>query len=130
MLNFKVALSDFALIYTISKRASALLKERDSTKVHIELEMDLEAVHNCCPLRLADLLGTSDFDLIHEIVGICENFYRKTGYFQNSFWPRFAVHEPEAIAPRPAIIRRKRYSEQTFMAPVGSSTGSIIRPTA
>ena len=108
MLNFKVAPSDFALIYAISKRALALLKERDSTKAHIEMEMGLEAVHNCCPLRLADLLGTNDFDIVHEIVGIRENFYRKTGHFQNAFWPRFAVHEPEAIAPRPAIIRRKR----------------------
>ena len=115
MLNFKVAPSDFALIFVISKRASALLKERDSAKARIEMEMDLVAVHNCCPLRLADLLGTNDFDFVHEIVGIRENFYRitgyfqrKTGYFQNGFWPRFAVHEPEAIAPRPAIIRRKR----------------------
>ena len=108
MLNFKVAPSDFALIFAISKRASALLKERDSAKARIEMEMDLVAVHKCCPLRLADLLGTNDFDFVHEIVGIRENFYRKTGYFQNGFWPRFAVHEPEAIAPRPAIIRRKR----------------------
>ena len=108
MLNFKVAPSDFALIYAISKRALALLKEHDSTKAHIEMEMDLEAVHNYCPLRLAELLGTNDFDFVHEIVGIRENFYRKTCYFQNGFWPRFAVHEPEAIAPRPAIIRTKR----------------------
>jgi hypothetical protein len=108
MLNFKVAPSDFALIYAISKRALALLKERDSTKAHIQMEMDLEAVHNYCCLRLSDLLGANDFDFVHEIVGIRENFYRKTGYFQNGFWPRFAVHEPEAIAPRPLIIRRKR----------------------
>src|SRR5450755_3714319 len=108
MLNFKVAPADFALIFAISKRASALLKDRDSTKAHIKMEMDLEAVHNYCSLRLADLLGTNDFDFVHEIIGIRENFYRKTGYFQNGFWPRFAVHEPEAIAPRPAIIRRKR----------------------
>jgi hypothetical protein len=108
MLNFKVAPSDFALIYAISKRALAVLKERDSTKAHIEMEMDLEAVHNCCQLRLAELLGTNDVDFAHEIVGIRKNFYRKTGYFQNGFWPRFAVHEPEAIAPRPVIIRRKR----------------------
>jgi hypothetical protein len=81
MLNFKVAPSDFALIYAISKRASAFLKERDSTKAHIEMEMDLEAVHNCCSLRLADLLGTNDFGFVDEIVSIRENFYRKIGYF-------------------------------------------------
>jgi hypothetical protein len=81
MLNFKVAPSDFALIYAISRRALALLKERDSTKAHIEMEMDLEAVHNCCSLRLADLLGTNDFGFVDEIVGIRENFYRKIGYF-------------------------------------------------
>ena len=77
MLNFKVAPSDFALIYAISKRALALLKERDNTKAHIQMEMDLEAVHNYCCLRLADLLGANDFDFVHEIVGIRENFIEK-----------------------------------------------------
>jgi hypothetical protein len=42
------------------------------------------------------------------------------------------VHEPEAIAPRPAIIRRKRYPEQTFMAPrhlwVGQVSGRSSAP--
>jgi hypothetical protein len=92
MLNLNVSTSDFALIHAISKRALALLKGPSSAKAHIEMEMDLEAVHNCCPLRLAAWLGTNDFDFVHEIVGLREHFDQKTGHLDYSFWPHFAAH--------------------------------------
>lgn len=53
--------------------------------------MDIDAVHKKTPLRLSDMLTTTDFNLMHDIYGIAENLNRTTKKLENCFSPRFTI---------------------------------------
>lgn len=58
---------------------------------YLSMEMDISATHaNGCPLRLEDLLKSSDSNFIHDLAGINKYINRKTGKLEECFWPRFA----------------------------------------
>ena len=78
------------LVMDIAKRADEmdlLLFDRMS------LIMDIENVHAEIGLRLTDLLNADDLNFAHDIVGIQQNFDRKTKELQNLFLPRYAKGE-------------------------------------
>ena len=54
------------------------------------LMMDLEFVNDIIPLDLEKLLNFDVFDLHHDIVGIYQNFNRKSKEMKNLFVPRCA----------------------------------------
>jgi hypothetical protein len=85
--SFDVSKADAALISKIVVRAASLLGGFE----RLELAMDLTATHaNGCPLKLADLLATDDFNFCHDIRGIQEHLDRSTGRVER-FLPRFAA---------------------------------------
>ena len=52
------------------------------------LVMDIDACHNNgCPLKLTELLNTSDFNFAHDVGGIITNINRNTGKLENCFLP-------------------------------------------
>ncbi len=78
------------LIVDIAKRAEEmdlLLFDRMS------LIMDIENVHAEVELKLTELLNADDLNFAHDIVGIQQNFDRKSKKLQNMFLPRYAKGE-------------------------------------
>ena len=59
----------------------------------LSLLMDLQVVNNQYPLRLYDMLAASDFDFVHDILGIQKNINRNKLCVDNCFIPRFAKLE-------------------------------------
>lgn len=58
----------------------------------IALMMDLAAVHkNDTQIDFIGLLGASDSDFTHDILGIQNNINRSTGMLINEFLPRLSV---------------------------------------
>lgn len=83
--QFNASDADRALIEKIVDRVEKMLPGLDRT----DYAMDIEATHcNGCPLRLAELLATDDFQFAHDVFGIRENLDRRTGRLQNLFLPR------------------------------------------
>lgn len=61
---------------------------------HMDLLMDLAAVHHTCPLdfgRMAGAIGTAN--LAHDVLGIARHLDRRTGKLGDCFVPRFAKLE-------------------------------------
>jgi len=55
----------------------------------LDMFMDIEAVHNDCPLNLQNLLEADNLNFFHDVIGIYENLNRKTKRLENCFVPRF-----------------------------------------
>jgi hypothetical protein len=87
--NFTVSGEEADLIAQIVDRFDAVAPGETDP---LSLSMDIAAVHaNGCPLKLADLLASNDFDFAHDIFGIQKHLCRETGTLQHCFLPRFAA---------------------------------------
>jgi hypothetical protein len=58
--------------------------------------MDLTAVHERSPLRLADLLAADQFNFVHDVAGIARHMNRDTGELGGCFTPRFSQRQVAA----------------------------------
>lgn len=89
MINWKVNDKDDKLIKAIAKRVMRV-SNLDWDMTHII--MDLTACHlNGCPLDLEAMKNGSDFDLMHDVLGINHHLNRDNGTLENCFLPRFAA---------------------------------------
>lgn len=92
--SFDVSREDAQMIREIVKRAEALYKQANprASFDRLSVSMDVTACHaNGCPLRLADLLATDDFNLAHDVFGISRHINRDTGKLKGHFLPRFSA---------------------------------------
>jgi len=81
---------DRNLIHEIAERADqvGLISRRAYSM--LTCIMDLTAVHEKQPLRLADLLAADQFNFVHDVAGIARHLNRNTGKLE-SFSPRFTA---------------------------------------
>ena len=78
---------EYLLIVEIAKRA----EEMDLLMFdRLSLIMDIENVHKEIGLNLTEMLNAGDFDFAHDVVGIQQNFDRRSKKLTNLFLPRFA----------------------------------------
>jgi hypothetical protein len=90
MLSFAISKSDSEKLIKIVDRAKAKLGSIQYS--YREMMMDLTACHaNGCRLDLDAMLAASEFDLMHDVLGIRNHLDRKTGRLMNFFEPRLAV---------------------------------------
>lgn len=83
----------------IAGRFLKLAKKQKLKYKKLDVIMDIDACHcNGNPLRLADLLAASDFDLIHDVGGITAHIDRRTGKLRNCFVPRYSKKAAAAVA--------------------------------
>lgn len=87
-------------ITRISRRAADIMRryiEFDLRLGEGDIMICLEACHcNGCPLRLSDMEQASEFDLIHDVAGICDHIDFATGKLEGCFLPRCADMERRA----------------------------------
>lgn len=86
MITWKLTKEDYEVISKIVKRARELGVNRSV----MDLNMDISATHENCPLRLDDMLKADDFNFMHDVYGIIRHLNRQTGELENCFVPRFA----------------------------------------
>jgi hypothetical protein len=90
MLNLEVSQDDFRYIRQIADRAfSAGIYSVADGETMLDAIMDLEAVHNGCPLDLPALIRASDIHFAHDVAGIRAYLDRDTGRLMDHFTPRF-----------------------------------------
>lgn len=83
---------DIDVIVEIAERAEKInLNMFD----RMSLIMDLQHTHELFNLRLEELLTADDFNFAHDIVGIQNNFNRKTLQMDNLFLPRYSSTQKE-----------------------------------
>lgn len=97
----KTTQEDQDVIAAIAERAESLgLNLHDDPGDELGLNMDIEAAHMHCPLRLQELYECENtFSFTHDIMGIQKNLNRKTGRLENFFRPRFSVREKKHKQP-------------------------------
>lgn len=94
---------DRELIARIVDRASSLYSREFGAPypkdVHIFRQMDLCAVQvsGDCKLNLEKLLRSSDFDFLHDFLGVVQNLDRKSGKLANCFTPRCTVSSNQEL---------------------------------
>jgi len=90
--NWNLNTRDETNITKIVDRAFDLCVQQGvPTGEKINLRMDLIATHNnACRLDLVKLRKASDFDFMHDVLGIGRHINRETGELDNFFWPRCA----------------------------------------
>jgi len=92
--SFDCPESDRKLARAIARRARDLLLDMRVDRPAMDIDMDIVATHcNGNPLRLQDLLGADDFNLLHDVSGIARHLNRQTGKLENHFSPRFSKRE-------------------------------------
>lgn len=99
--TFMVVFADFSpdeqeAVNAILDRAQALFAAQGQPFDRESMEMDLSATHETCALDLERLAVATDFNFLHDIIGIRDNLDRRTGQLQN-FW------EPRHTAPVPTL---------------------------
>jgi len=95
--RFNITEAEGDIITKIVERAWDIESIRDGYNSKLDLRMDLMTVHaNGNPLRLGDLLISSDFNFMHDIFGIRRHLDRDTGKLGESFSPRFSQRQTEA----------------------------------
>ena len=78
---------EIMILREISLRAVRLFPNANLLNV----EMDVNAAHLSCPLKLKEMLASDDADFMHDIGGISRHINRETGELENCFVPRFAA---------------------------------------
>lgn len=86
-INFYTTQEEAYLIERIAQRACEIDPKLDK----LSTIMDLSACHNSNPLRLQQLLYAGDFNLMHDVYGICNCLNRTTGELENCFSPRYTL---------------------------------------
>jgi hypothetical protein len=90
MVSFDISVADSKKLIKIVDRAKSMLGSIAYS--YREMMMDLTACHaNGCRLDLDALLTASEFDLMHDVLGIRQHLDRRTGNLMNGFTPRLAV---------------------------------------
>lgn len=79
---------EMQLILAIVKRGFPTMQKH--YRIRLDMMMDIEVVHQDCPLALEKLLYADDTNFYHDIIGIFKNLNRKTKSLENCFVPRFA----------------------------------------
>lgn len=77
---------DTKLIWEIAARAAKIAK-CDPLDIGLDL---IACIEGGCPLRLEDMLGADDFNLMHDVYGINAYLNHETHKLEGGFWPRFA----------------------------------------
>ncbi len=80
---------EMELIFAIADRALPIYESFGEKK--LALVMDLDYVHEVCPLDLDGLLQAAPLDFTHDIAGIYRHFDRGTKRLQDCFVPRYAA---------------------------------------
>lgn len=90
-LNFDATPNEYALFSQIAQRGVAMARERAQQMWdYQQCMMDIAACHcNGTPLKLMQLLLSSDMDFAKDFAGICQNIDRSTGKLMNGFVPFF-----------------------------------------
>lgn len=82
------------MIHAIVDRAVSLANRRGMSPNADILEIALIACHmNGCPLDLEALLGSSDEDLMKDVLGIQRNINIQTGRIIGDFIPQYAAEK-------------------------------------
>lgn len=98
-IRFDATSADRALIKAVVARAKALGFVDRRRYTATTCRMDITATHlNGCPLRLADLLASDNFNFAHDIAGIAACLDRGTGRLTKNFSPRFSDRQAQAKA--------------------------------
>lgn len=101
---FTATLEERAIIASIAHRAADIMERSLAPDRHmgvIHIMMYLEACHcNGCPLRLNDMEHASQFDLMHDILGLRNHLDTRTGKLEGCFLPRFSGGKRERRASR------------------------------
>ncbi len=93
MISFDTTSNETFLIMAIIDRAGPLLLQHAPTLKYArqEMHMDLAACHaNGCELRLEELRNASDYEFMHDVLGIRKHINRNTGKLGPEFKPRFS----------------------------------------
>ena len=89
--SFDCPESERKVCRAIARRARDLLLDLGVDRPALDIDMDIVATHcNGNPLRLNDLLGADDFNLLHDVSGIARHLNRETGKLEGFFSPRFS----------------------------------------
>jgi hypothetical protein len=95
--SFSCSDVDGKAIRAIARRARDLLLDHKIDRPALDIAMDIQATHcNGNPLRLSDLLGADDFNLLHDVSGIARHLNRDTGKLEGFFSPRFSDNRVSA----------------------------------
>ena len=102
----KVAIPRFATLTKVEREAVKKIVRRVRRLYAVagvpfdslSLRMDLSAVHAVTPLRLVELADASEFNLMHDVVGITRHLNRVTGTLKEYFVPRYAAPAPAEAA--------------------------------
>lgn len=89
MITFELTKEEWKWIAKIAARAIGEVESLDFQQV----QMDIAACHENCPLDLQQLYDSSKADFIHDVLGIRSNIDRTTGELRNCFDPRCALPE-------------------------------------
>lgn len=94
MIKLEANHEDRAKILAIAAKADGLLRMSNgfSRIGRLQVAISLTACHlNGCPLDLDGLLYASDFNLLHDVIGIHTNINQEDGSLENCFSPRYAI---------------------------------------
>lgn len=100
-INWDTTKEDTELIQKIAERATILYGANGVIVDSTAIRMDITACHlNGTPLRLQELLQSTDFSFAHDISGINLAIDRNSGLLTRGFRPRFAkpVHTAKTEA--------------------------------
>jgi hypothetical protein len=121
--------TDAELILAIARRASALFTDHDTLNNVQDFAIDLSVVHRRTPLRLAALLHSNEFDLMHDVLGINTHLDHVTLTLGNGFEPRYRAYDPPP-PESPADLAATREIEsrvQTILAKPASPARGMER---
>jgi hypothetical protein len=72
--------------------AASITGSRPSEAKRQDMLLSVSSAHfKACPLCLDEMLAWDrDIDIIHDVIGIANNYNPMTGGLDDCFWPRFA----------------------------------------
>lgn len=84
---------DLDLIADIADRAEAMADAHGVKYERLTAMMDVQGVHQSCPLKLDELLAADDTNFAHDVFGIANHIDRSAypGKLTDCFRPRFAA---------------------------------------
>jgi hypothetical protein len=109
-IDMELTIRENKYVRIIAERAFRIYLKKGLRREEMDIRMDLAACHkNGCPLRLLDLSQADDYNLMHDVSGICVSLDRSTGKLKNEFWPRFA--KPTYEDQVKALVKKQRRSK-------------------
>jgi hypothetical protein len=97
MLNLKTTHEDGEKIFQIINNAKAAAIRHSIPIDRLQYSISLTACHlNGCPLDLDGLLNASEFNLLHDLLGIHKHINQEDGSLDGLFVPRYAAKQKAA----------------------------------